>query len=155
MRCEELFQRIDYFSTYMDVMMPLTGGGTLHYRNDLEKMFFVILLLGAFFMNAIGTDNFLFYTFLTEVTNLTDTLETVAEFNLPINLGNAQVGFVEGMLEYDFWARLFNNSFFCCRKKHVSNIRIGAIKNIDESLFQMNCPWDDIKSGCGKLVTCK
>lgn len=39
MRHGELFQRIDYFSIYMDVMIALTGGGTLRYRNDMKKCF--------------------------------------------------------------------------------------------------------------------
>lgn len=53
-------------SVDMDISIALTSAASLCYENQLEKIFFMILLFGAFLINTIALDNFLFYSFLTE-----------------------------------------------------------------------------------------
>lgn len=79
LRRGDLNRRVDIALVYIDVMIAVTGGGNLRYRNKIEKIFFGILLLGAFYINTIGIDNFLFATFLTDTPDGVDTFEKLAE----------------------------------------------------------------------------
>lgn len=84
LRIGDLMRRVGLLSTYIDVLIVITGGGNLRYHNKLEKIFFGILLLGTFFINSIGIDNFLFATFLTEGPRRIDTLDKLISSNLLI-----------------------------------------------------------------------
>lgn len=83
LRHRDLDRENVYLSMYVDVVITLTSASSLHYNNHLEKVFFAILLLGAFLINTIALDNFLFYTFLTEESYHMDSLIKYAEFNSP------------------------------------------------------------------------
>lgn len=72
-----------FMSVYMDIMIAITGASHLRYGNGLEKIFFTILLAGAFLINTIALENFLFLTFITEEPNRMDSLEKYIDFNPP------------------------------------------------------------------------
>lgn len=79
----DMTRKDTFISVYMDIIIGITNGSNLRYENHLEKIFFSILLFGAFFINTIALDNFLFYTFLTEEPNRMNSLEKYIEFNPP------------------------------------------------------------------------
>lgn len=76
-------RRGDLISALIDVLSGVIGGGNLRYRNKLEKIFFGFLFLGAFFINAIGLNSFLFATFLTQEPERINTFEKLAKYNPP------------------------------------------------------------------------
>lgn len=84
--------RVDVFtSAYMDITIALTGAANLRYGNHLEKIFFMILLFGAFFINTIALDNFLFYIFLTDEPERVDSFVKFAEIDPPTVLNSYPV----------------------------------------------------------------
>lgn len=74
----DLMRRVEFISVYIDVMIAVTAGGNLRYRDKFEKIFFGILLLGSFYINTIGVDNFLFATFLSQTPERIDTFDKLA-----------------------------------------------------------------------------
>lgn len=83
LRRGDFLRRNSLISDYVDVMIAVIGGGNLRYRNKLEKIFFGVLFLGSFYINAIGI-NFLFETFLAQVPERIDSIETLSKSNHPI-----------------------------------------------------------------------
>lgn len=84
LRRGELMRRIEFISTFIDVMTAVTGGGNLRYRDKLEKIFFGFLFFGAFYINAIGIENFLFATFLMQEPERIDNFDKLAKYNPPV-----------------------------------------------------------------------
>lgn len=72
-----------FMSVLMDITIAITGASNLRYGNRSEKIFFTILLFGAFLINTIALENFLFFTFITEEPNRMDSLEKYIDFNPP------------------------------------------------------------------------
>lgn len=90
----DLMRPVDLISVYIDVMIAMIGGGVLRYRDKFEKIFFGLLLLGSFYINTIGVENFLFATFLTQTPERIDTFDKLAvhlkTFNSSIYVSNLE-----------------------------------------------------------------
>lgn len=71
----------------IDVMVIFTGGGNLHMHHRLEKWFFAILSIGAFFINAICLEETVFPSYLQPMQRI-QTFEEVAKLNVPVYIGN-------------------------------------------------------------------
>lgn len=76
---------------YIDVMAVITGGGSIRYRDKLEKIFFGFLFFGSFYINAICVDNLLFAEFLVNAPERIDTFEKLANSKIPIHLFNLEM----------------------------------------------------------------
>lgn len=81
LRRGDLMHRSRITAAFVDVIIMVTGGGNIRFRDKLEKIFFAFLLLGSFYINAIRLDNFLFSTFLAQSPERVDTFEKFAKMN--------------------------------------------------------------------------
>lgn len=59
-----MLRREGFISVLIDVMIIFIGGGQFRLSHRLERWFFAILSMGAFFLNAIGLEATLFPTYL-------------------------------------------------------------------------------------------
>lgn len=69
---------------YVNLMTVITGGGTIRYRDKLEKIFFGFLFLGSFYINTICIDNLLYAEFLIETPDHVDSFAKLAQLNISI-----------------------------------------------------------------------
>lgn len=73
------------FSSFIDTMIGFIAGGNLRMQSKFGRWFFGILLIGAFFINAIWTGNLLSYAVRLPDLKVT-TLEQIAQIDPPIFL---------------------------------------------------------------------
>lgn len=76
--------RNEFSSAYVDVMIIITGAGTLRYRDKMEKILFGILFFGSFYINIIQIDNNFFTELVTTVPDRVDSLEKLKTLNSKI-----------------------------------------------------------------------
>lgn len=81
LRRGELMLEDNFTLAYVDMVTVITGGGTIRYRDKLEKIFFGFLFLGSFYINAICIENLLFSDFLTQAPDRIDTLVKLDKLN--------------------------------------------------------------------------
>lgn len=78
-------RRDGFISVLIDVVVIFTGGGNLRMDHKLERWFFVIMSIGAIFLNAICLEPTLFPSFLLNHRSIS-TFHQLAEINPPIYL---------------------------------------------------------------------
>lgn len=76
-------QHDGFISSLIDVTVIFTGGGTLRFDHKLERWFFVIMSIGALFLNAICLEPTLFPSFLQHQQRV-DTFNELSEINPPV-----------------------------------------------------------------------
>lgn len=76
-------RRDGFISVLIDVVVIFTGGGNLRMDHKLERWFFVIMSIGAFFLNAICLGPTLFPSYLLPCRNI-ETFQELAAINPPI-----------------------------------------------------------------------
>lgn len=76
-------RRAGFMPVLIDVMVMFIGGGNLRMRHTLEKWFFVVVSIGAFFLNAICFDSTSFPSYLLS-TQSVETFQQLTEINPPI-----------------------------------------------------------------------
>lgn len=77
-------RRVDISTVYLDVMMTTVGGGNLRFFDKWDKIICGILLFGAFLVNTICVDNFLYHAYLLGDANHMDSMDKLIKFNPPI-----------------------------------------------------------------------
>lgn len=70
------------FSTYIDASVAIIAGGNLRMQHKFERLFFGILLIGAFFMTNLLTGDVLFHIYRSR--NQVNTFEHLATIDSPI-----------------------------------------------------------------------
>lgn len=76
-------RRDGFISVVIDVGVIFIGGGHLRMDHKLERWLFVIVSIGAFFLNAICLDSTLFPFYLLTQPSV-DTFQQLAQINPPI-----------------------------------------------------------------------
>lgn len=112
LRLGNLMLENNFTMAYVDVMAVVTGGGTIRYRDKLEKIFFGFLLLGSFYVNAICIENLLFAEFLIKAPERIDTFEKLAKCNIPIYAFNLEINHPAiQSFKYEFYYIFLNSTF--------------------------------------------
>lgn len=113
LRSGDQMRRVQLISTYIDVMIAVTGGGNLRYRDKFEKIFFGFLFFGTFYINAIGVENFLFATFLTETPEHIDSFEKMAKLDpFPVYRSDVEIGHpIVQFVRFEFKCFILNRVF--------------------------------------------
>lgn len=96
-------RRDGFISVLIDVMVIFTGGGHSRMDHKLERWFFMIVSIGALFLNAICLGPTLFPSYLHRPQSV-DTFQQLAEINPPIYLLSSlrkDKGLVNEILRYD------------------------------------------------------
>lgn len=78
-------RRDGFLSVLIDVMVIFTGGGRLRMDHKLERWFFVIVSIGALFLNSICLESTLFPSYLQRQQNV-ETFQQLTEINPPVYL---------------------------------------------------------------------
>lgn len=73
----------DLFSAITDCWIPFIGGGSLRMEHRLERLFFAILLFGAFFIMSVLSGD-LFDCVVSVLNAKVNTFEKLAQINPPI-----------------------------------------------------------------------
>lgn len=76
-------RRDGLISTFIETVVAFIGGGNLQMRHKLEKLFFAILLFGAFFLTSMFAGDLLDSVILSLNQKIT-TFKQLAEINSPI-----------------------------------------------------------------------
>lgn len=101
-----------FISVVIDVAVIFIGGGSLRLDHRFERKFFILMSIGAFFLNAICLDSTLFPSYLSPQQKV-ETLQQLAEINPPIYmpplLANSENMIVE-MLRYAIFKFLVSES---------------------------------------------
>lgn len=78
-------QRLDFVASFLDVFVVVFGGGSIRYRHRLEKIFFAITLIGAFFPVSLYLADFSMHSVLNEPQKV-DTFAKLAKQNVTFRL---------------------------------------------------------------------
>lgn len=93
-----------FISVLIDVTVIFIGGGRLRPAHRFERWFFVLLSIGAFFLNAIGLDSTLFPSYLHPLQSI-ETFQQLSEINPPTYIPpilGAEKHLIRNMLRYIF-----------------------------------------------------
>lgn len=74
----------DFIVALIDMTIAYVGGGHLRYNHRWEKVFFMLMIFGMFFMQSLGLCGVLFQSFLFVDHNGIDTFEKLSKLNITI-----------------------------------------------------------------------
>lgn len=92
---------IRYTTALFEMGIVLVGGGILRYNRKWEKVFFMFMIFGAFFLQSFGMFGDLYEQFVIDDQNVIDTFDKLAKQNAPIHLDttlNKNLGAVHEMI---------------------------------------------------------
>lgn len=93
-----------FISTLIDVAVIFTGGGSMRMDHKLERLLFLIVSVGAFFLNSLCLDATLFPSYLLSQQTI-ETFQQLYDTNSPIFLAESlakQEKLIIQMLRLDF-----------------------------------------------------
>lgn len=128
-------RRDGYISSFIDTIVGFIGGGNLRIVHKLERWFFGVLMIGAFFMIAIWTDTVLDRIYHIQFFEV-DTLKKLSEIDrLPVFISpplKSDRDLLEEMLRLVMLESLFHTSI--------------VLKITENNLFKKTATkWDKIK----------
>lgn len=105
------FRRDGFTSALIDTLIAFFAGGNLRMKHKLERWFFAILLISAFFITSIFVGDILFYVY--NIVTKIKTFQQLAKINSPIYIDKRVENFsneIHGLCKYVFIVHVMHHT---------------------------------------------